>query len=67
MGVGDSMDKNSVVFFGVGPNTHKVVVDPVRHRPILYRADAPNRNAIVFDIMKEVLAHRIAFEAIFFV
>lgn len=61
------MDKNGVVFFGVWPNTHKVVVDAVRHRSILYRADAPNRNAIVFDVVEEVLVHRIAIESIFFV
>ena len=60
------MNKNSVVFFGVWPNTHKVVVDPVRHRAILYRADAPNGNAIEFDVVKEVFGPIIAFLGLIF-
>ena len=61
------MHKDGVVLFGVRPNAHKIVVDPIRHRSILYCADAPNRNAIEFDVVKEVLVHGIAIESILFI
>jgi hypothetical protein len=61
------MHKYSVVLLGIRTYTQEVVINPTGHRTILNRANTPNGNAIVFDVVKEVLVQRIATVSIVFV